>query len=92
MTQEVYLSVYASFANDAERRAWMKDHVVKHSIPHGGPIYSFSIDKESQYRDLCEELLEALEMAYGYVHKDTSPKGKADAANIRAAIAKARGQ
>lgn len=55
-----YASVFASFETADERQAWMTEHVINQSLPKGGPVYSFSQEKESDYRDLNAELLEAL--------------------------------
>jgi hypothetical protein len=93
--EEFYLSVFAEFESDEVRRAWMKEHVIKHGRPHNGPIYSWSIDKESDYRDQNTELLEALEMALPYIEEGeefNKPRIKGrDSKKIRELIAKARG-
>lgn len=61
MTQNnCYASVFASFKTAEERQTWMIEHVINQSVPRGGPVYSFSQEKESHYRDLSVELLEAL--------------------------------
>lgn len=46
-----YLSIYCRFKTDEERIKWMKDHVINQSIPTGGPVFSWSDEDESGYRD-----------------------------------------
>jgi hypothetical protein len=57
---EYYASVFASFPDKESKNNWLIEHGIKQSIPPGGPVFSYSNENESVFRDAVEILLEAL--------------------------------
>lgn len=50
MTQ-CYLTVFCKFKDRETQKKWMRDHVIGQGVPQGGPVFSWSGDNESGYRD-----------------------------------------
>lgn len=55
------MSIYASFDTDVDRDDWFDFHIKPETSPVGGPVFSWSTEDESGYRDLIAELVVALE-------------------------------
>lgn len=56
MANSYFVSVYAKFYNPKLRDDWLKEHGVDQSIPNGGPVFSYSQNNESAFRDILEDL------------------------------------
>ncbi len=56
MEDKFYASVFAGFKTEKERDDWLMEHGANQSIPRGGNVFSYSMENESIYRDLYDEL------------------------------------
>lgn len=57
------VSIYARFDTEEDREDWFDFHILPETSPSGGPVFSWSDEDESGYRDLITELVGALEEA-----------------------------
>lgn len=62
-----YASIFAKLETPDRRDDWLLEHGVEQSIPNGGPVFSYSCDDESKYRDLAQSLADALDGLYNAV-------------------------
>jgi len=57
-----YLSIYAQFNSEAELTQWYNDNIAQHA-GYGKPVFSWSMDDESIYRDKLTTAQQALDGA-----------------------------
>ena len=57
MAKQHFISVYASFETEEDAKKWAHEHAIKQSIPNGGPVFSYSNEDESIYRDKYNDLI-----------------------------------
>lgn len=62
MTTDIkhYVSIFASFDTKKAANEFLLEHGIKQSIPKGGPVFSYSAEDESKYRDSHDALVDAL--------------------------------
>ena len=53
MTEEAkhHVSIFAEFETKEAAEAFLIEHGINQSIPNGGPVFSYSPENESLYRD-----------------------------------------
>ena len=68
-----YVSIFAEFETKEAAEEFLIEHGINQSIPKGGPVFSYSPENESIYRDRVSVLEGQLEAAESLMEFNDDP-------------------